>query len=256
MVNAIIKGNQNTTKLIAELKKASKQFPPLKKNQEIELIRKYEDDREKLNNLLFMHNIRLVFNIAKKYISRTDDFDSMIQDGMLGLAIAAENFDTTRGIKFITYATPWIKKKVLERFYNKANEVIKRSVSLNSTTPSSTCKSNSTNDDHEFESYINDYLDPSVSLISNMRYDIAQIEQTQLCADLYNQLENDTSLSSTEKKIFVDMFYNKEKTRDISRKYNLETKDIAVIKTKILNKMRDHLKMTYKINSYSELFDM
>ena len=237
MVNAIIKGNQNTTKLIAELKKASKQFPPLKKNQEIELIKKYEDDREKLNNSLFMHNIRLVFNIAKKYISRTDDFDSMIQDGMLGLAIAAENFDTTRGIKFITYATPWIKKKVLERFYNKANEVIKRSVSLNSTTPSSTCKSNSTNDDHEFESYINDYLDPSVSLISNMRYDIAQIEQTQLCADLYNQLENDTSLSSTEKKIFVDIFYNKEKTRDISRKYNLETKDIAVIKTKILNKV-------------------
>ena len=61
MINAIIKGNQNTTKLISELKKAAKQFPPLKKNQEMELIRKYENDREKLNNLLFMHNIRLVF---------------------------------------------------------------------------------------------------------------------------------------------------------------------------------------------------
>ena len=256
MINAIIKGNQNTTKLISELKKAAKQFPPLKKNQEMELIRKYENDREKLNNLLFMHNIRLVFNIAKKYISRTDDFDSMIQDGMLGLAIAAENFDTTRGIKFITYATPWVRKKVLERFYNKAYEVVKRSVSLNSTTTASTSKSNSTNEDHEFESYVTDYIDPSTSAPSTIRYDIAHDEQTQLCADLYNQLENDTTLSSTEKKIFVDMFYNKEKTRDISRKYNMESKDIATIKTKILDKMRDHLKVTYQINSYSDVYDM
>lgn len=255
MINSIIRGNQNTTKLIAELKKASKQYPPLKKNQEDELIRRYADNRDKLNELLFMHNIRLVFNTAKRYMSKTDDFDSMVQDGMLGLAIAAENFDVSRGIKFITYATPWVKKKVLERFYNRANEVIKRSVSLNSPTSMSNSKAGD-DVDHEFESYVNDYIDPSTSAPSTIRYDIAHDEQTQLCADLYDKLEQDTSLSSVEKNVFIDMFYNKEKPRDISRKYNLESKDIAIIKTKILDKMRNHLKMTYQINSYSDVYDV
>ena len=255
MVSAIIKGNQNTTKLIAELKKAAKQYPPLKKRDEEELIRRFSDNRPHLNNLLFMHNIRLVFNVAKKYMSKTDDFDSMVQDGMLGLAIAAENFDITRGIKFITYATPWVRKKVLERFYHKANEVIKRSVSLNSPTSCSTSKSNDAND-HDFESYVNDYMDPATTKEYSIRNEISHSEQTQLCADLYTQLENDTSLSSTEKNIFVDMFYNKEKTRDIARKYCLDTKEISTIKTKILDKMRIHLMTSYGIKSYSDIYDI
>ena len=66
MVNSIIKGNQNTTKLIAELKKMAKQYPPLSKDEEDDLISKNKCNRQKLNNLLFMHNIRLVFNVAKK----------------------------------------------------------------------------------------------------------------------------------------------------------------------------------------------
>ena len=103
MVNSIIKGNQNTTKLIAELKKAASQYKTLSKDEEAKMIEDNKHDREKLNDLLFMHNIRIVFNIAKKYMSKTDDFDSMVQDGMLGLAIAANNFDISRGTKFITY---------------------------------------------------------------------------------------------------------------------------------------------------------
>ena len=136
MVSSIIKGNQNTTKLIAELKKTANKYSTLSKEEESKMIEDNKHNREKLNDLLFMHNIRLVFSIAKKYMSKTDDFDSMVQDGMLGLAIAANNFDITRGVKFITYAMPWIKKKVLERFYIKENEITKRSVSLNAPTSS------------------------------------------------------------------------------------------------------------------------
>ena len=77
MINAVIRGNQNTTKLISELKKAARQYPTLSKGEEEELIKTYAGNRDKLNNLLFMHNIRLVFNVAKKYMAKTDDFDSM-----------------------------------------------------------------------------------------------------------------------------------------------------------------------------------
>ena len=184
MINAVIRGNQNTTKLINELKKAARQYPTLSKDEEEELIKTYAGNRDKLNNLLFMHNIRLVFNVAKKYMSKTDDFDSMIQDGMVGLAIAAHNFDISRGVKFITYATPWVRKKVLERFYCKANEVLKRSVSLNAPASQSSSKIND-NVDGDLEGYVNEYLDPSSTEMTSLQHQLSANEQTTLCADLY-----------------------------------------------------------------------
>lgn len=253
MISSIIKGNQNTTKLIAELKKAAKQYPTLSKEEEDSLIEKHKHDRQKLNDLLFMHNVRIVFNIAKKYMSKTDDFDSMVQDGMLGLAIAASNFDITRGVKFITYATPWIKKKVLERFYSKEHEVIKRSTSLNA--PSSGSKTND-NDDPDLENYVNEYLDPTACSIKSLRNQISSNEQVQLCADLYDELDNRKDVTDVEKNIFVDLFYNREKARDLVLKYNVTVKDIANAKDKILKIMKSQLAMKYDIHSYSDIYDV
>ena len=253
MTNSIIKGNQNTTKLISELKKMAKQYPPLSKDEEDSMIAKNKNNREKLNNLLFMHNIRLVFNVAKKYMGKTDDFDSMVQDGMLGLAIAAENFDLSRGTKFITYAMPWVRKKILERFYCKEGEVIKRSVSLNSPAKANS-KVNDSNDS-DFENYVNDYIDPSTYSIKSTKQQLSLNEQTQLCADLYNELDNRHDLSDVEKNMFIDMFYNREKSRDIQFKYGVTPRDIAVTKEKILKIMRTQLEMKYGIHSFSDIYD-
>ena len=85
----VIQNNQNTTKLINALKQAAKQYKPLNKEQEQELIWQHKDNRDKLNELLFMHNIKLVFNLAKKYAAKSKDFDNLVQEGMKGLAEAA-----------------------------------------------------------------------------------------------------------------------------------------------------------------------
>ena len=254
MVNSIIKGNQNTTKLISELKKAAKQYPTLSKKQEEDLINKYSNDREKLNNFLFMHNIRLVFNIAKKYMSKTDDFDSMVQDGMLGLAIAAKNFDVSRGVKFITYATPWVRKKVLERFYSRTNEITKRSISLNAPTIQMNSKLNDGND-ADLEGYVNEYLDPTMTTIKSLHQQLSSNEQSRLCADLYSELKNDDSITDKEKKIFTELFYNKERAKDIQRMYGVTSKDISQIKDKILKNMRQRLESQYGIHSFSDIYE-
>ena len=251
MINSIIKGNQNTTKLIAELKKASMQYPTLSKEEEDKLVEDNKHDREKLNNLLFMHNIRIVFNIAKKYMSKTDDFDSMVQDGMLGLAIAASNFDVSRGTKFITYAMPWIKKQVLERFYVKEHEIEKRSVSLNS--PVSSSSKMNDKDDGDLENYVNDYLEPSIFQSHSAYHQMALNEQTQLCADLYDGIERRNDLTDVEKSIFVDLFYNREKSRDIQCKYGVTPKDVANTKAKILKIMKAQLSDKYGIHSFADI---
>lgn len=252
MINAIIRGNQNTTKLIHELKKAAKQYPTLTKEEEDKLIADNKNNRKKLNELLFMHNIRLVFSIAKKYMSKTDDFDSMVQDGMLGLAIAASNFDISRGVKFITYAMPWIRKKVLERFYTKENEITKRSTSLNSPSSGSIANDGS---DSDLEDYVNEYIDPSACIIKSTREQIASNEQVQLCADLYNEIDNRKDVTNVEKSIFVDLFYNREKARDIQLKYGVTPKEIVNAKEKILKIMKNQLAMKYGIHSFSDAYE-
>jgi DNA-directed RNA polymerase sigma subunit (sigma70/sigma32) len=58
-------------------------------------------------------NMRLVVNIAKKYIGRGLDFPDLVQEGAAGLIRAVDKFDVTRNIKFSTYATHWIRQAVV-----------------------------------------------------------------------------------------------------------------------------------------------
>ena len=252
MINAVIKGNQNTTKLINELKRAEKQYPPLSKEQEERLIAENKNDRDKLNHLLFMHNIRLVFNVAKKYAKRTDDFDSMVQDGMLGLMIAAQNFDLDRNIKFITYATPWVKKKVLEQFYYKAAEVIKRSTSINAPITGGNSKIND-NDSGEFEDYINDYIDTSVMKVESLYNKLSANEQSELCSYLYDNLDRDPDFSDKDKKIFYDVMKNKENIQNIQFMYGVTNDYVRDLKKKIFKNMKSILKEKYHITSYRDI---
>ena len=66
-----IQNNENTTKLLNLLKRSERQYPCLSKDEEQALIEKYKDDRETLNKLLFMHNIKAVFNQAKAFVMKT-----------------------------------------------------------------------------------------------------------------------------------------------------------------------------------------
>lgn len=212
------------------------------------MIFKYKDDPEKLGHLLFMHNIGLVFNTAKQYMSKTDDFDSMVQDGMVGLGEAVKRFDINKDIKFCTYATQWIRKYVLAKFYTRQYEQDKATVSLDSPAPTVDDESSCLAD------YVNDQIDPSeLNKHETIHETLSSDEKRSICSELYGRLESDNSLSSIEKAVFIDMFYNKEKTRDIVEKFDLPSDKVFEIRDKVLTKMRNVLKNEYHINSYTEI---
>lgn len=249
----IIKGNQNTTRLLNELKQSARQYPCLTKQQEEDLINRYHDDRETLNKLLFMHNIKAVFNQAKQYMSKVDDFDSLVQDGMIGLGEACRRFDIDKGVKFITYAMPWIRKYILANFYKKNIEIEKSSTSLDS--PLMQHKQSDGND-VTFDNYVNEYFDPSCMKPKTITEELSSNEQYKICQNLYSRLEHDSSLSAMDKAVFTDAFYNKEKTRDIAEKYNIGMDVVNQIKHKILDKFKTILKDEYKINSFQDVYSM
>ena len=92
-------------------------------DKEQEVARRCAEGDEEAKNLLITANLRLVINIAKKYVGRGMSLTDLIQEGNLGLIKAVDKFDYTKGFKFSTYATWWIRQAIERAIADKSRAI-------------------------------------------------------------------------------------------------------------------------------------
>ncbi len=97
--------------------------PLLTTEEEIELAIKIGDDDAFAKKRLAEANLRLVVSIAKRYVGRGMQFLDLIQEGNLGLIKAVDKFDYTKGFKFSTYATWWIRQAITRAIADQARTI-------------------------------------------------------------------------------------------------------------------------------------
>ena len=98
-------------------------IPLLSYEEELELAKRVLDGDEEAKQKLAESNLRLVVSIAKKYVGRGMLFLDLIQEGNMGLIKAVEKFDYTKGYKFSTYATWWIRQAITRAIADQARTI-------------------------------------------------------------------------------------------------------------------------------------
>ena len=98
-------------------------IPLLTYDEELELAQKVLEGDEDAKKKLSESNLRLVVSIAKKYVGRGMLFLDLIQEGNMGLIKAVEKFDYTKGYKFSTYATWWIRQAITRAIADQARTI-------------------------------------------------------------------------------------------------------------------------------------
>ncbi len=97
--------------------------PLLTAAEEVKLAQRMAEGDEEAKNRLINANLRLVVSIAKRYVGRGMQFLDLIQEGNLGLMKAVEKFDYTKGFKFSTYATWWIRQAITRSLADQARTI-------------------------------------------------------------------------------------------------------------------------------------
>ncbi len=122
-IDSLIGGETNADDPVKVFLKDIGRIPLLSADEETDLAKRMSEGDEYAKNKLTEANLRLVVAIAKRYVGRGMQLLDLIQEGNLGLMKAVEKFDYTKGFRFSTYATWWIRQAITRAIADQARTI-------------------------------------------------------------------------------------------------------------------------------------
>ena len=214
----------------------NEEFKLLSKDDEIRLCDQYKNDRPTLEYELTKHNIFLAVNIASHYSYAYTDYDDLLSSAMFGLRIAAKKFDISRGTRFSTCATQWIRKYILHPFYNCSyNKHIRNNTTIFLDSDEFT-KDDAYDNNFNYTTF-SDKIEPSAAYrYADVKSPVQSIEELEIKDDrltLISKISDSiasSSLSSDDKKVFSALFIRGKKVSEVANEIGISR--IAVVKSK------------------------
>jgi len=211
-------------------------YVPLTSKEESELAAKIKNGDKKALDKLVKANLKFVVNHAKQYRKSGVPFSDLISEGNIGLMKAAEKFDGTRGIRFISYAVWWIRNSIqecIERYNGSTDEVSAEDYVME--------KGN--NSEYEYSSQIvNNEFEEELTNIQSRENTIAELMKT---------------LKKREIKIlslYFGLYDGKEMTLDeIGQEMQLTKERVRQIKDKALVKLKVNALSSDEFFTFREL---
>lgn len=114
-------GNNDFTNSVKTYYQELKNFKPISREKERELMVKAKNGDIEARNQIITANLRFVFDIAKKYRGQGVDIADLISEGNKGILKALDKFDVNKNVKFFTYAVWWIRQHMMQAIENKKN---------------------------------------------------------------------------------------------------------------------------------------
>jgi RNA polymerase primary sigma factor len=216
------------------------EFDPISKDKEYEILRSDTLTQNEKVNLLVKHNVRLVSKVARKY-THIAEYDDMMQEGVIGLTKAAENFDMSKDVKFCTYAYFYVFKAIQEylKKENKDFSSIRNHSGLSFDKPvSSDEDNNNTNDSLETIVSESSYTPPSGGY-----FEITRNETEELSGKIDELIFKNEILDEREKHIISNRFFSEKKRtlKDIGDEIGLSHSMVKLVQDKALQKIKEFI---------------
>lgn len=221
--------------------KELKKYKPLDRESEKRLLKRAKENNIEAKNDLIISNLKFVFNIAKMYKGKGASIDDLISEGNLGLVKAIDKFDTSKDVRFLSYAIWWIRHSMSE-YVEKKSSISNNEMSLDG------------NDKSVGDNLYDEYNDDSDDVINN----IEDVKEEEKYDDFQQRRINKIILKLDERSKFIIKSYfgfgkKSMSLEEIGKELCLSRERVRKIKEKSLRIIRSELMMS---NEFSDFFNI
>ena len=217
--------------------------PMITPEREVELSNKIKSGSLRAKNELVEANLRFVVSVAKQYVGRGLDISDLVSEGNIGLIKAAEKFDATKGVKFISYAVWWIRQSILQSLADNSRTIRLPLNQINSLNKIRECQS-------KLEQSLN-RVPTSLELANELGLDLDKVELSLQSSQYVRSLDTPVSFDE-DSMTLLDTISSDSQSDEVCQLDSLKSEIMSLL-LRLNTKERMVIEMSFGLGGKSEM---